>query len=87
MRTRNLCALTNIEVEQYLEHNDVIFTAIGWCATVFPSPASDPNSMILQKIVSRSLQVFQEPFTGSDSCIRPSDVLKSKRNQSAKCGE
>ena len=38
MRTRNLCALTNFEVEQYLERNDVIFIPVGTVELHGPLP-------------------------------------------------
>jgi creatinine amidohydrolase len=38
MRTRNLCALTNYEVEKYLEHNDVIFIPVGTVELHGPLP-------------------------------------------------
>jgi creatinine amidohydrolase len=38
MRSRNLCALTNYEVEKYLEHNDVIFVPVGTLELHGPLP-------------------------------------------------
>ncbi len=38
MRTRNLCALTNYEAEQYLDRNDVIFIPIGTAELHGPLP-------------------------------------------------
>lgn len=38
MRTRNLCALTNWEVEQYLKQNDVIFIPVGTVELHGPLP-------------------------------------------------
>lgn len=38
MRSRNLCALTNWEVEQYLKRNDVIFIPVGTAELHGPLP-------------------------------------------------
>ena len=38
MRTRNLCALTNWEAEQYLKRNDVIFIPVGTVELHGPLP-------------------------------------------------
>lgn len=38
MRTRNLCALTNWEVEQYLKQNDIIFIPVGTVELHGPLP-------------------------------------------------
>lgn len=38
MRTRNMCALTNYEVEKYLERNDVIFIPLGTAELHGPMP-------------------------------------------------
>ena len=38
MRTRNLCALTNYEAEQYLKRNDVIFIPVGTVELHGPLP-------------------------------------------------
>jgi creatinine amidohydrolase len=38
MRSRNLCALTNYEVEKYLEYNDVIFIPVGTVEIHGPLP-------------------------------------------------
>jgi creatinine amidohydrolase len=38
MRTRNMCALTNFEVEHYLERNDVIFIPVGTAELHGPMP-------------------------------------------------
>lgn len=38
MRTRNMCALTNFEVERYLEQNDVIFIPLGTAELHGPMP-------------------------------------------------
>ena len=38
MRTRNLCALTNYEVEEYLKHSDIIFIPVGTVELHGPLP-------------------------------------------------